>query len=358
MFPCKDDEGAVRVRASGFDLPPPLSRIHPDRWALQHPGYDFTVYTQVLSIIGLVPGTCNLPLLRHAFPNLLVLRLSPELPSMNYLPYVPFGARTLVFFSSRPRDRNGDYSSRRTSTEEAIRPGTYNFVWRWTARHKKLYPEDYPRSLSPMVERIVLHTWNLHCVPDLASMYSLPRTLSPHLREIVIVVPVYMGLELIPTFFKEWNLAEAARNLAPILNIPHVTYTIVGLEVIKVENHESKFKAALREALLKRGRACQDSQHTQTKSDAALHTAKVTETMTRVRTMTFDAYVASSISPVIVIGELQALPPWEMEWVGNDGEMEENPWDFLETYPEHTEVDEGSCSADRLFDYISQNGLL
>lgn len=346
------------MRASGFDLPPPLSRIHPDRWALQHPGYDFTVCTQVLSIIGLVPGTCNLPLLRHAFPNLLVLRLSPELPSMNYLPYVPFGARTLVFFSSRPRDKNGDSSSRRTSTEEAIRPGTSNFVWRWAARHKKLYPEDYPRSLSPMVERIVLHTWNLHCVPDLASMYSLPRTLSPHLREIVIVVPVYMGLELIPTFFKEWNLAEAARNLAPILNIPHVTYTIVGLEVIKVENHESKFKAALREALLKRGRACQDSQHTQTKSDAALHTAKVTETMTRVRTMTFDAYVASSISPVIVIGELQALPPWEMEWVGNDGEMEENPWDFLETYPEHTEVDEGSCSADRLFDYISQNGLL
>lgn len=357
LFPYEDDESAVRVRSQTVELPPSMSRLRPDEWIFEHPGHRFTQHTIVLSIIGFIPGACNLPLLRSAFPNLLVLRLSPDLPSLSFLPYVPFGARTLVFFSSQPRDSDSDPSSSRVLTKQpTFRPGQFNLVWKWTSKHKQLYPDNYPRALSPAVERIVLHTWNLTSVPNLASTYNLPRTLSKHFKEIVIVVPIYIGLKLRPRFIR-WDMREAVCNLAAIMNVPRVTYTIVGLEVIKVENYEAKFKAALREALRNRDRACQNPTGKPIKSDDDLCNERATEFMSRVRTMTLIEYVAVGISSSIAIEELQAIPPWELSWFADIGGEKEMPWAFKSAYPDHTVVPEKDCLADRLFEHIAENGF-
>lgn len=357
ILPSENDDTAVRVRSLPMELPPAMALIHPDRWVVPHPGYCFTAQTSVLSIVGFTPGTCNLLLLRRAFPNLVVLRLSPDLLTMTYLPYIPYEARTLVFFSSKSRDSHSDASSSHVLTQQpTARPGMYNLVWRWTAKHKVLYPPDYPRTLSAKVERIVLHTWNLADVPDLAAAYSLPRSLSKHLREIVIVVPIYVGLELTPTF-NSWNMAEAVRNLAPALDVPHVTYTIVGLEAIKVENYEAQFKDSLSEALQQRDRDRNASGREETTSEIGSRERRVSGIMSRVRTMTLVEYIAAIIDSSSVLGELMAVPPWELTWLEPGGVVKKKPWDFLEAYPHHRVVSEEDCPADRLFGYVAENGL-
>ncbi|EJT47808.1 hypothetical protein A1Q1_03269 [Trichosporon asahii var. asahii CBS 2479] len=357
------DETAVIVKPLTMALPPALRRIKPDQWVSQHLGYKFTAFTYALSIVGFIPPTCSLPLLREAFPNLELLRMMPDIPGFTYLPYVPFNSWTLALFPSRSRGSNTtntiDASSRRVVVQQpTFRPGHYDIAHRWTARRDRLLPANFRRSLASNIERIVVHSWNLNCLPDLEDMYNLPKSLFKHLREIVFAVPMYhkSGLTILP-FVHAWSLERAVGNLARVLTLPQVQFTIVGLEDIKVESCEDQFREALFKALWTRDQAGQHRPK-QSFDDIAHRYAKVSEVMSRVRTVTLEEYIGETERWFIAVSELEGMLPLEIDYTDEGGFAKDVLWDVRKEYPHHTEFPETGCSADRLFEYIAENGLL
>lgn len=207
---------------------PALRRIKPAAWR-KEPKLELTSHTRVVDIRGFFPATCNLTLLKDAFPNLDTLRMcTSKSEPKSYTPYVPLAAKTLVLFTSPD---GGDCN-----------PAGYD---EWDSEEED-EPEFVPKGVSSKLPdkytKIVVNMNGMD-IP-IADMFRCALDPPEHVTEVDIIIPVYSSpsargrIEI----FSEHILGM---DTAELIGSPHVKYTLVGLDVVK-PGYDTKFMTVLR----------------------------------------------------------------------------------------------------------------
>ncbi|EJT47799.1 hypothetical protein A1Q2_00204 [Trichosporon asahii var. asahii CBS 8904] len=190
-------------------------------------------HVRVLDIRGFFPATCNLTKLKNALPNLEIVRLCTRKGA--YTPYVPVGARTLVVFTSphgsdcNPKPyanagKDGDIMQLMQGFEAMMGGG---------APRSPILPKGInPRKLPKSVRRIVVNMSGEDYA--VAEMYHFVLDPPEHIEEIVIILPRVEDIGFLePDIVEEDTFAIKiiAMDLAELMiGIPHVKYTLVGVE--------------------------------------------------------------------------------------------------------------------------------
>lgn len=360
--PSDSDETVVKVRSRNMRLlPPALRLIHPDCWSRWSPGYLFTAVTIVVSVVGFFPRTCNLHLLQKALPNLLVLRMCPDPVKTTFLPYVPFRAPATVFFA-QVADEHGDTDPSRSKSLVKLpstRPRMYNLVW-MRATAQTLLPLKHPKQLSPRVKTVVINTFNLCQTINLSQMYNIPPVLPNHVEEVIIAVPYYVALE--HGFTSRWKTATASANVASLLLLSsHATFTLVGLDEVRIENCEAQLRSLLFNDLwlLVKQRAQGSADGAESMEQIAVRYVKVTEIMSRLRMISLQDFIGQYCAGVSEVARslLEVTCHCGVWFEDEVNEIKKNEARALRRFPNFSVVPDVGNSADRLFEYIAENGL-
>lgn len=195
-----------------------------------YPAARLTRHTRVVDVRGFFPASCNLTLLREAFPNLDILRMcSSRDPPPSYTPYVPFEAKSLVLFTT-PLGGN-------------CNPGPFD---PWTSEYQfgpAVLPMGEPRELSKKFNKIVVNMKGMD-IP-IADMFRYARCPPKHVTEIDIIVPYYRS-ETSPGSIAHFEEVLLGWDTAELINCPHVKYTLIGLDVVR-PGYDVRFVEVLRE---------------------------------------------------------------------------------------------------------------
>lgn len=293
-----------------------LRRLGPKSLSQQpvHPAKELLQHVRVLDFRGFFPATCDLTLLKDAFPALSTVRLCTRAGA--YTPYVPVGAHTLVVFTS---PHGGDCNPepymdpRKANVQQLL--NSFEDMLDDDPPEKPILPAGVdPRKLPESVRRIVVNM----CGEDyaVAEMYHFVLDPPEHVKEIVIVLPRVendFGFNF-PEFVEEDTFAIkiVAMDLAELMiGVPHVRYTLVGLE--EAFRTPEEFLATLRKQFDRyqfHGVEYDENLTLCEKSDGGIdfkrfprdpakHEAKIADIMARLEIMDFDDYVAE-------VGEAQA----------------------------------------------------
>lgn len=205
-----------------------LAKLGPGSWSQlpEHPNRALGRHVRILDVRGFFPATTNLALLRDAFPNLALFRITTNEGA--YTPYVALSADTLVLFTSP----EGGVCNPQPLDDE-------------------MNPEDWdeapvvPDNVPPMSKQITKIVVNMSGDDyPIADMFRCALDPPPHITDIVVFIPRYvtdtfeypdgrkghrMGL------MGEVTCAEnlIAMDLAELMiGVPHVKYTVIGVEDI------------------------------------------------------------------------------------------------------------------------------
>lgn len=209
-----------------------LSKLGPGSWSQlpEHPLRALGQHVRSIDVRGFFPAKTNLALLRDAFPNLTLFRLTTDEGA--YTPYVPFEAATLVVFTSpdggvpnpAPIDAAVDAGlDWDESDAEPVGPDPWpTFSERITKIIVNMSGDDYP----------------------VADMFHFVLDPPAHIKDIVIFIPRYiMDTFLFPDgspghragLMGQTTCVEniIAMDLAELMvGVPHVKYTLIGAEDI------------------------------------------------------------------------------------------------------------------------------
>lgn len=211
-----------------------LRRIKPAAWS-KNPKLELTSHTRVVDIRGFVPPTCDLTLLKDAFPNLDTLRMCTSKNTPNsYTPYIPFAAKTLVLFTS---PEGGDCNP------TPYNPGGYgDYDSEEEDEEPELFPKGASSKLGEKYTKIVVNMKGMD-IP-IADMFRCALDPPEHVTEVDIIIPAYNS----PTSrgsidsFSEYIVGM---DTAELIGSPHVKYTLVGLDVVS-PGYDKKFLNVLR----------------------------------------------------------------------------------------------------------------
>lgn len=211
-----------------------LRRIKPAAWS-KNPKFELTSHTRVVDIRGFIPPTCDLTLLKDAFPNLDTLRMctSKSTPK-SYTPYFPFAAKTLVLFTS---PQGGDCNP------TPYNPGGYgDYDSEEEDEEPELFPKGASSKLAEKCTKIVVNMKGMD-IP-IADMFHCALDPPEHVTAVDIIIPAYNS----PTSrgsidsFSEYIVGM---DTAELIGSPHVKYTLVGLDVVSL-GYDKKFLNVLR----------------------------------------------------------------------------------------------------------------
>lgn len=209
-----------------------LNKLGPGSWS-QLPEHPFRALGQLVRAIdvrGFFPAATNLALLRDAFPNLTLFRLTTM--DGAYTPYVPFEAETLVVFTSPDGG---------VPNPKPYVPGMDDYDDYDEVDEEPVLPADVPRMSKRITKIIVNMSGDDYPVAD---MYRCVLDPPSHIEDIVIFIPRYiMGTFMFPNGSRghsaglmgqvtcEENII--AMDLAELMvGVPHVRYTLIGAEDI------------------------------------------------------------------------------------------------------------------------------
>ncbi|EJT47798.1 hypothetical protein A1Q1_03259 [Trichosporon asahii var. asahii CBS 2479] len=267
---------------------------------LKHPPARLFKHTRILDVRGLFPQQCYLPALRSVFSNISVLRLTTI--SGTYSPYVPFGAETLVLFTSphgpdcEANPRAFDNLRSAGLTDSSPRPVPQDVDW---------------RTVPGTVKRVVINMGgDDQPAADLWPFIAIPP---PHITEMVIIFPRVLrsNIAMVPpfsfgrTFFYPDIVAE---DIAETLDgsDPRLRVTLVGFELWRIQGLD--FEKLLRDQLFysqlqgveyeKIGFTIDFDEDGGRKvrpiaKNAAAHERMVRQLMSQVEMMTWEEYVES-----------------------------------------------------------------
>lgn len=205
---------------------PLLRRLHPTSLTQfpSHPTLLLLQRTRVVDVRGLFPQTCNLPSLKGAFPGMKVLRLATS--NWKYTPYIPFGAETLVLFTSP----YGPDCEAKTPPSDARFAPQQPYDSSKRPVHKGVDQHAVPRS----VTRVVVNMGSED--QSAANQWPLVAYPPPHVKDIILILPriqVSEGGKLQPCplssrlFLPDLVAEDVSETL---VGSPHVSVTVVGLE--------------------------------------------------------------------------------------------------------------------------------
>lgn len=213
-----------------------LQRLGPESWAQgpAHPSLKVTEHTRVLDIRGHFPATCNLTLLKKAFPSLRTLRICTRKGA--YTPYVPIGAQTLVIFTS---PHGGDcnpkeYASARRGDLDQLMDTFSGMFGELEENEAPVLPSGVKHRALPKSFRKIIVNMNGEDYA-IAEMFHCVLDPPEHIQEIVIVLPRYELSAFVGGFghvsAETLAIKIIAMDLAELMvGVPHVRYTLVGLE--------------------------------------------------------------------------------------------------------------------------------
>lgn len=273
----------------------------------EHPVLALLRHVRVVDVRGFFPPTCDLSLLKDALPKLGTVRLCTD--QGTYTPYIPFGAETLVLFTSpygldcEARARSG----RRADVEATFAPPSIT-----TTR-----PDQDLRPVPPGVEWAALPTNVRRVVINLggedypaADLWPLLIRLPTQVSELVVVMPCIRSLPLWNTGYAPapisstvFNSEIVAYDLVELLNGAPRTVTLVGVDLAEPP---SKFSKILRATLSDIQLAGVEYHETDSNLDTgggararavstAAHDAKVDEIMRQVNMLSWTEYVFTGV---------------------------------------------------------------
>ncbi|EJT47800.1 hypothetical protein A1Q2_00203 [Trichosporon asahii var. asahii CBS 8904] len=304
-----------------------LNKLGPGSWSQlpEHPLRALGQHVRIIDVRGFFPATTNLALLRDAFPNLTMFRLTTM--DGSYTPYVPFEAETMVVFTSPDGG---------VPNPKPYVPGLDDDYDDYD--EEPVIPANVPRMSERITKIIVNMSGDDYPVAD---MFRCVLDPPPHIKDIIIFIPRYITDTFVFPDGSKGHRAGLmghttcveniiAMDLAELMiGVPHVRYTLIGAEDIPwpkerfrrlVRTHLSGFgygeveygdDSPTTECSIETGRKIVLPKNPKTRTK---HLAKVDEELSKLTLLNLDEYIG-----------IHGLERTMQETLEYSGELEREP---------------------------------